>query len=388
MKITIVGTGYVGMSMCALLAAHHDVIALDVDETRVDLVNAGKSTVADSAIEAALAAGGFSLVATTDSFKAYSQADFVIVATPTNYDDEQNYFDTSSVEDVVTAAISINSKATIVIKSTVPVGFTRKLRQRQVYEDIIFSPEFLREGSALYDNYYPSRIVVGQHSQRAETFAYLLKQACKKPDVDVLFTGSDEAEAMKLFANNYLAMRVAFFNELDTYAHSTGLNTKEIIDGISLDPRIGKDYNNPSFGYGGYCLPKDTKQLTVNLSETNCLLIPAIVDANDRRKQHIVNSIIDTGAKCVGIYKLAMKSGSDNHRSSAVLDIIDRLLALGIHVLVYDSSIVELTERRCDLIEDIHEFTDRSELILANRVDDDIEFAVNKVFSRDIYHNN
>jgi len=388
LKITVVGTGYVGMSLCALLAAQHDVTALDIDEARVEVINAGGSTIDDREIKTVLAEGGLNLSATTDDHQAYRQADFVIVATPTNYDEEQNYFDTGSVEQVIAAAIAVNSNATIVIKSTVPVGFTRRIRLSMDYEDILFSPEFLREGSALYDSYYPSRIVVGEHSRRAELFAYLLKDACKKPEVDVLFTGSDEAEAMKLFANNYLAMRVAFFNELDTYAHSTGLNTKEIIDGIGLDSRIGNAYNNPSFGYGGYCLPKDTKQLTANLAETNCLLIPAIVEANDRRKQHIVSSVLTTGAKCVGVYKLAMKSGSDNHRSSAVLEIINALLAKGIRVLVYDLSIIKLENQQFELTQDLHEFAECADVILANRIDDEIAFATNKIFTRDIYHNN
>ena len=388
MKITVVGTGYVGMSMSVLLAAQHEVTALDIDEARVAKINAGCSTIEDEEIEAALAAGGLSLIATTNANTAYSLAEFVIVATPTNYDEHKNFFDTSSVEQVIAASVAANPNATIVVRSTVPVGFTRSARQSAGYENIIFSPEFLREGRALYDNYYPSRIVVGEHSQRAETFAYLLKSACKKPDVNILFTGSDEAEAMKLFANNYLAMRVAFFNELDTYAHGTGLNTREIIDGIGLDPRIGSDYNNPSFGYGGYCLPKDTKQLTANLAETNCLLIPAIVEANDRRKQHIVNSIINTAAECVGVYKLAMKSGSDNHRSSAVGDIINSLVERGIRVLVYDSSVVEQPDQQFELVQNLREFAEQADVILANRADAAIEFAANKVFTRDIYHNN
>jgi len=388
LKITVVGTGYVGMSMCVLLAAQHDVTALDIDVTRVAKINAGYSTIEDAEIEAALTAGGLSLKATTDENKAYSQAEFVIVATPTNYDEQKNHFDTSSVEQVIASSIAVNPYATIIIKSTVPIGFTQSARQNASYENILFSPEFLREGSALYDNYYPSRIVVGEHGQRAETFAYILKNACKKPNVDVIFTGSDEAEAMKLFANNYLAMRVAFFNELDTYAHCSGLNTKEIIDGIVLDPRIGSDYNNPSFGYGGYCLPKDTKQLTANLSATNCLLIPAIVEANDRRKQHIVSSILSTTAKCVGIYKLAMKSGSDNHRSAAVVDIIKSLVKRGIKVLVYDPSVAQPADQDFELLQDVHEFAQRADVILANRVEEEIEFAANKIFTRDIYHNN
>ena len=384
-KIAIVGLGYVGMSLAVLLGRTQDVVALDIDPARVDRVNNGRPTVVDADMEAVMARETLSLIATTDPAVAYEGAEFVVVATPTDYDPEKNYFNTTSVEQVIEQARAHNPTATIVIKSTIPVGFTDRMRDAMEQDNLLFSPEFLREGQALHDNLYPSRIVVGGHSAEAKRFAEILKEACLDPEVPVLQTGSTEAEAIKLFANTYLAMRVAFFNELDSFGLSRGLDVREIIDGVSLDPRVGAGYNNPSFGYGGYCLPKDTKQLLANYEDVPQHIIQGIVDANTSRKDFIAAQIIARGAKVVGIYRLTMKHGSDNTRSSAVQGIMKRLKAKGVEVILYEPLLTEELYYNSEVVRDREAFLERAELIVTNRMEEVLLPYENKVFTRDLF---
>lgn len=385
MKIAVAGTGYVGLSNAVLLSQNNEVVALDVIQEKVKMINNKQSPIVDEEIEEFLSTKTLNLKATLSPEEAFKGAEYIIISTPTNYDEERDYFDTSSVENVIEKVLSINTNATMVIKSTIPVGYTKSIAEKYNINNVIFSPEFLREGKALYDNLYPSRIIVGEQSDRANIFANLLAEGAVKEDIPILFTDSTEAEAIKLFANTYLAMRVSFFNELDTYAEVKGLNTQQIVEGMGYDPRIGYHYNNPSFGYGGYCLPKDTKQLRANYSNVPNNIISAIVDSNDTRKEHIADQIAKNNPKVVGIYRLTMKTGSDNFRQSAIQGVIERLQSKNIEIVIYEPTIQKETFEDIELISDLEDFKIKADIIAANRISEDLQEVKDKVYTRDVF---
>ena len=384
MKIAVAGTGYVGMSLAVLLSQHNEVYALDIIKEKVDMINNRISPIKDDYIEEFFETKELNLKATLDYKEAFIDAEYIIISTPTNYDDEKNFFDTSSVEDIIEKVVSMNINTTMIIKSTIPVGFTEKMKEKYGIDNIIFSPEFLREGKALYDNLFPSRIVIGESSKRAEKFAFLLKEGAIKDEADIVtkYMGNTEAEAVKLFSNTYLALRVSYFNELDTYAELKGLNTKDIIDGVGLDPRIGSHYNNPSFGYGGYCLPKDTKQLLANYKDVPENLIEAIVKSNDTRKDHITNMILSKNPNMVGIYRLTMKMDSDNFRASAIQGVIERLKSQNVNIIIYEPTLKQDEFDGCKVVNDLEVFKNKTDIILANRLEDELKDIIDRIYEK------